>query len=111
LVLISLFILSATLAGFAGVISALRISSAYPIAGTGYELEIIAMAVIGGTLLFGGRGTIIGTIIGVFLLRTIRNGIIIVGVPGLAYNIFVGVIILFMMAVHATIERRQIGDE
>jgi simple sugar transport system permease protein len=108
---ISLFILSATLAGFAGVISALRISSAYPIAGTGYELEIIAMAVIGGTLLFGGRGTIIGTIIGVFLLRTIRNGIIIVGVPGLAYNIFVGVIILFMMAVHATIERRQIGDE
>jgi simple sugar transport system permease protein len=107
---INLFILSAFLAGFAGVIDALRIASAYPIAGTGYELEIIAMTVIGGTLLFGGRGTIIGTVIGVFLLRSIRNGIIVVGVPGLAYNIFVGAIILIMMAIHSLIERRQVGE-
>jgi simple sugar transport system permease protein len=107
---ITLFVLAAALAGFAGVIDALRISSAYPVAGTGYELEIIAMTVIGGTLLFGGRGTVIGTIIGVFLLRSIRNGIIIVGVPGLAYNIFVGAIILIMMATHSLIERRQTGE-
>lgn len=108
---IVLFIVAAFLAGFAGMISALRVSSAYPIAGTGYELEVIAMVVIGGTLLFGGRGTIVGTIIGVFLLRVIRNGIIVVGVPGLAYNIFVGAIILIMMAVHSMIERRQMGEE
>lgn len=106
-----LFINCAFLAGFAGTISSLRVSSAYPIAGTGYELEIIAMTVIGGTLLFGGRGTIIGTVIGVFLLRIIRNGIIMVGVPGLAYMIFVGSIILIMMAVHSMIERRQMGEE
>ena len=108
---ILLFILTAFLAGLAGAMDAFRISAAYPISGTGYELEVIAMTVIGGTLLAGGRGTIIGTVIGVLLLRVIRNGIIVVGVPGLAYNIFVGVIILLMMALHSGIERRQNGGE
>jgi len=107
---IILFVLCATLSGFAGVMDTLRIEAAYPIAGTGYELEVIAMVVIGGTLLYGGRGTIIGTVIGVLLLRTIRNGIIVVGVPGLAYNIFVGLIIIVMMSAHALIERAQIGE-
>jgi simple sugar transport system permease protein len=107
---IILFMLCSLLAGFAGIIDAIRVQSAYPIAGTGYELEIIAMVVIGGTLLYGGRGTVLGTVIGVFLLRTIRNGIIVVGVPGLAYNIFVGLIIIGMMVVHSVIERRQVGE-
>jgi simple sugar transport system permease protein len=80
-----LFVQAAVLAAFAGIISATRVASAYPIAGTGYELEVIAMSVVGGTSLFGGRGTIIGTVLGVILLRSIRNGIIVVGVPGLAY--------------------------
>lgn len=106
---IILFMLTSLLAGFAGVIDAIRIASAYPIAGTGYELEVIAMTVIGGTLLFGGKGTIIGTVIGVILLRSIRNGIIVIGVPGLAYKIFVGLVILIMMAVHSTVERKAIG--
>jgi len=104
-----LFMITSLLAGFAGIIDSFRIASAYPIAGTGYELEVIAMTVIGGTSLFGGRGTIIGTVIGVTLLRAIRNGIIVIGVPGLAYNIFVGVIILIMMAVHALIEKKTRG--
>jgi simple sugar transport system permease protein len=106
---IILFIMTSLLAGFAGIIDAFRISSAYPISGTGYELEIIAMTVIGGTLLFGGRGTILGTVLGVVLLRSIRTGIIVTGVPGLAYKIFVGAIIIVMMAMHATIERRHTG--
>ena len=107
---IILFMLTALLSGFAGIMDSVRVESAYPIAGTGYELEIIAMVVIGGTLLYGGRGTILGTVIGVLLLRTIRNGIIVVGVPGLAYNIFVGAIIIGMMVAHSMIERRQVGE-
>jgi len=106
---IILFMTTAVLAGFAGVIDAFRIGSAYPVSGTGYELEVIAMTVIGGTSLFGGRGTIIGTILGVLLLRTIRNGIVVVGVPGLAYNIFVGMTIIAMMAVHAYLEKQSGG--
>jgi len=104
---IILFMISSFLAGFAGIISALRVKSAYPIAGEGYELEVIAMIVIGGTLLSGGKGTIIGTVIGVLILRTIRNGIIMIGVPGLAYKIFVGTIIIVMMIFHAFITKKS----
>jgi simple sugar transport system permease protein len=107
---IGLFILSALLAAFAGIISATRVGSAYAISGTGYELEVIAMCVVGGTSLYGGRGTIIGTVIGVILLRSIRNGIIVIGVPGLAYSMFVGVIILVAVVLQALAERRNAGS-
>jgi simple sugar transport system permease protein len=104
---IMLFILTAVLSAFAGIASSIRVTSANPNSGTGYELEVIAMVVIGGTALTGGRGTIIGTILGVFILRLMRTGIVLIGVPGLAYNIFIGAIILGMMALHSWLERRH----
>ncbi len=104
---IGLFILTAVLAAYAGVTSSIRVSAANPNSGDGYELEVIAMVVIGGTALSGGRGTVIGTVIGVFILRMMRNGIVMVGVPGLAYRIFIGAIILGMMALHSYLERRH----
>jgi simple sugar transport system permease protein len=104
---ISLFILTAVMAGFAGIASSIRTSAANPNSGTGYELEVIAMVVIGGTALTGGRGTIIGTVLGMFILRLMRNGIVMIGVPALAYNIFIGAIILGMMALYAWLERRH----
>jgi simple sugar transport system permease protein len=106
---ISLFVLCSALASLAGVISDLRVGSAYPDAGVGYELEVIAMCVIGGTSLFGGTGTILGTVLGVILLRSIRNGVILVGVPGLAYNIFVGALILIAMLLQVGLRRLQSG--
>jgi simple sugar transport system permease protein len=102
-----LFMLSSAMAALAGIISSIRVSAANPNSGTGYELEVIAMVVIGGTVLTGGRGTIIGTVLGVLILRLMRNGIVLIGVPGLAYNIFIGGIILGMMALHAGLERRH----
>lgn len=104
---IALFMLTSAMAGLAGIISSIRTSAANPNSGTGYELEVIAMVVIGGTALMGGRGTIIGTVLGVLILRLMRNGIVLIGVPGLAYNIFIGAIILGMMALHSWVERRQ----
>jgi simple sugar transport system permease protein len=104
---IMLFIMAAVMAAYAGVTSSIRVSAANPNSGTGYELEVIAMVVIGGTALTGGRGTIIGTVLGVLILRTMRNGIVMIGVPGLAYNIFIGAIILGMMALHSWLERRH----
>jgi simple sugar transport system permease protein len=104
---IYLFILSALMAAFAGIISSIRTSAANPNSGTGYELEVIAMVVIGGTALTGGRGTIVGTVLGIFILRVMRNGIVLIGVPGLAYNIFIGAIILGMMALHSWLDRRH----
>jgi simple sugar transport system permease protein len=104
---IILFTVSAVFAAFSGSIDAFRITSAYPIAGTGYELETIAMVVIGGTALTGGSGTIIGTVVGSILLRAMRNGIIVLGVPGLAYNIFVGTIILVMLTIYSVMGRGE----
>ncbi|HEY3622272.1 MAG TPA: ABC transporter permease, partial [Roseiarcus sp.] len=69
-----LFVLSAVMSAFAGIISSIRTSAANPNSGSGYELEVIAMVVIGGTALTGGRGTIIGTVLGILILRVMRNG-------------------------------------
>jgi simple sugar transport system permease protein len=102
-----LFILTALISAYAGITSSIRVSAANPNSGTGYELEVIAMVVIGGTALSGGRGTIVGTVLGVLILRMMRNGIVLIGVPGLAYNIFIGGIILGMMALHSWLERRH----
>lgn len=102
-----LFILTAFLSAYAGITSSIRVAAANPNSGTGYELEVIAMVVIGGTALAGGRGTIIGTVLGVFMLRMMRNGIVLVGVPGLAYNIFIGLTILGMMALQSYLARRH----
>lgn len=104
---IGLFMLSSVMAALAGIISSIRTAAANPNSGTGYELEVIAMVVIGGTALTGGRGTIIGTVLGILILRIMRNGIVLIGVPGLAYNIFIGAIILGMMALHSWLERRH----
>jgi simple sugar transport system permease protein len=104
---VALFVLTAVISAYAGITSSIRVSAANPNSGTQYELEVIAMVVIGGTALTGGRGTIIGTVLGVLILRTMRNGIVLIGVPGLAYNIFIGGIILAMMALHSWLERRH----
>jgi simple sugar transport system permease protein len=102
-----LFITISLIAAFAGIASSIRVSTANPNSGTGYELEVIAMVVIGGTALNGGRGTVIGTILGILILRLMRNGIVLIGVPGLAYNIFIGAIILGMMSLHSWLEQRH----
>jgi simple sugar transport system permease protein len=105
---VGLFMLCSAMAAFAGIISSIRVTAANPNSGTGYELEVIAMVVIGGTVLTGGRGTIIGTVLGIFILRFMRNGIVMIGVDALAYNIFIGAIILAMMVLHTFIERRRL---
>ena len=68
-------------AGLGGVIMAARLNSAQPALGSGYELDAIAAAVIGGTSLSGGEGTILGTIIGAFVISTLANGLRILSVP------------------------------
>ncbi|NJC72909.1 ABC transporter permease [Planosporangium thailandense] len=106
---IKLFMLSALLAGFAGIISDIRVGSAYPTAGTGYELQVIAIAVVGGTLLTGGSGTIVGTVVGAMLLAVIQNGVILAGVPGLAYQMFVGAVILVALILQTGVLRLRRG--
>jgi ribose transport system permease protein len=59
-----------------------QVMSAFPLGGAGFELNVIAAVVIGGTKLFGGRGSIIGTLIGAAIMGMITNGLVLLGVSG-----------------------------
>ncbi len=73
LVIITVFTLSGLLAGFAGPIDAAYSASADPLAGTSYELDAIAAVVIGGTSLSGGKGSVVGTLVGALILTLLDN--------------------------------------
>jgi ribose transport system permease protein len=81
------------LAGFGGMIAASRVSSGQPNFGIGLELDVIAAAVIGGASLFGGQGTIVGTLIGAFLIALIRNGSVLLDINTFVQSIVIGVVI------------------
>lgn len=90
--------------GTAGIVIAARLNSAQPSLGLGYELEAIAAAVIGGTSLSGGEGTVLGTIIGAFIISTLTNGLRIMSVPQEWQIVITGFIII--SAVYLDILRR-----
>lgn len=80
--------------GFAGVIIAARLDSAQPQIGVGYELQAIAAVIIGGTSLMGGRGSILGTVIGALIMSVVINGLRIMSIQTEWQNVVVGIVIL-----------------
>jgi ribose/xylose/arabinose/galactoside ABC-type transport system permease subunit len=103
------FVLTAFTAGFAGAMSFAHLGSASPLAGTGYELNVIAAVVIGGTALFGGQGTVIGTFLGAALLTIMRNGLVQLGGEGRLQDAFLGGIIIIAVLIHTHISLRRIA--
>jgi len=99
------YIVSGLICGVAGIVIAARLNSAQPALGQGYELDAIAAAVIGGTSLSGGEGTILGTVIGAFVMSVLLNGLRILSVPQEWQTVMTGVIVIF--AVYADILRRK----
>ncbi|MBI5961892.1 MAG: ABC transporter permease [Chloroflexi bacterium] len=77
----AVYALCGLFSGIGGVLMASRLNSAQPALGAGYELDAIAAVVIGGTSLSGGEGSILGTIIGAFIISTLTNGLRILSVP------------------------------
>ena len=92
-VLVGVYVISAALAGFGGIIAASRVHSGQPNYGVGLELDVIAACVIGGASLFGGQGTIGGTLIGAFLMGIIRNGAVLLNITQYYQQVIIGVII------------------
>jgi len=88
------FILCSTLAGFAGIILASRTRSAWPAAATGWELDVISAVVIGGTSFFGGRGGMVGTLIGALFLGVLRNGANLLGISPFYQQIIIGALVV-----------------
>jgi len=101
----TIYSLGGAFSGLAGVIIASRLNSAQPALGAGYELDAIAAVVIGGTSLSGGEGTILGTIIGAFIISVLTNGLRILSVPQEWQTVITGVIVI--LAVYADILRRR----
>jgi len=80
--------------GLAGIVIASRMNSAQPGLGMGYELDAIAAAVIGGTSLSGGEGSIVGTVIGAFLISTLRIGLSVAGIPDQWKSVITGLVVI-----------------
>ncbi len=93
-ILISVYVISGVLSAISGILLASRMNSGQPNAGLMYELDVIAAVVVGGTSLFGGRGTIIGTFIGAMLIAVLRNGLNLLNVGSYVQQVIVGVVIL-----------------
>ena len=87
------YVISGALAGLGGMIAASRVFSGQPNYGMGLELDVIAAVVIGGASLFGGQGTILGTLIGAFLIALIRNGSVLLDINLFYQQIIIGVVI------------------
>lgn len=91
---ILIYALNGLLAALAGAILASRLDSAQPTAGTSYELDAIAAVVLGGTSLSGGRGRIVGTLIGALIIGTLNNGLNLLGVSSFYQLVVKGAVIL-----------------
>lgn len=102
---VSIYSLAGAFTGIAGVIMASRLNSAQPALGQGYELEAIAAVVIGGTSLSGGKGTIVGTVIGALIMSVLTNGLRIMSIPQEWQTVVVGLVII--LAVYMDILRRR----
>ena len=93
------YMLGGALAGVAGLLVTARLDSATPNAGLGYELDSIAAVVIGGTSLNGGRGTIMGTVLGCLIIGVLNNGLVLLEVSPFWQQVIKGLVILVAVAV------------
>jgi len=94
LIITSTYIITGFFVGLAAFILSARLNSSEAVAGLGYELNVIAVVVVGGTSLFGGRGNILGTIIGAMLFGVLQNGLVLLNVSSYIQQIIIGIILI-----------------
>ncbi len=97
-VVLSVYMISGFFCGLAAFLLAARLNSAEAVAGSGLELTVIAAVVIGGTSLFGGIGTIFGTVVGALLIGVLTNGLVLLNVSSFIQQIVIGVILVAAVA-------------
>jgi rhamnose transport system permease protein len=107
-----------TIYGLSGLMSALaalvfvsRVSTTRSDMGTGLELDVIAAVVLGGTSIFGGTGTILGTALGIVLIQLLKNGLALTGVKGDATIVVIGAVLILSILVTNVVQRRGGGEE
>src|SRR5690606_27372873 len=107
-IILSVYVIVGFFCGLASFLLAARLSSAEAVAGLGLELDVIAAVVIGGTSLFGGIGSIFGTVVGALLIGVLRNGLVLMNVSSFVQQIVIGVILVAAVALDQfAAQRRQ----
>ena len=99
--------LTSALAAVTGVIQVARFSSVDALRGEGIELQAVAVTVIGGTLLSGGYGSVIGTILGSITFGMIQVGLVLAGAPGHFFRTLTGVIVVGAVILNTSVARRM----
>jgi ribose/xylose/arabinose/galactoside ABC-type transport system permease subunit len=97
-IILSVYVICGFFCGMAAFILSARLNSAEAVAGLGMELTVIASVVIGGTSLFGGIGTIFGTVVGALLIGVLTNGLVLLNVSSFVQQIVIGVILVAAVA-------------
>jgi rhamnose transport system permease protein len=97
------------LAALAAVIFVSRVTTTRSDMGTGLELDVITGVVLGGTSIFGGRGTILGTALGLILIQALKNGLALSGVKGDGTIVVIGIVLIIAILVSAVIDRNRGG--
>jgi rhamnose transport system permease protein len=92
--LLAIYTASGFLASVAGVIFVSRVSTTRSDMGTGLEFDVITAVVLGGTSIFGGRGTVVGTLLGLMLMQALKNGLLLAGVKGDGTITVIGVVLI-----------------
>ncbi len=112
-----LFVLSGLLAALAGVIFTARFSSARPDNALGFELDVVTIVLLGGVNIFGGRGTLVGMILSLFVIGVLRNALGLANISGDVQNIVVGALLIFSVLgpniaqrVQAAFTRRRLAS-
>jgi rhamnose transport system permease protein len=110
-----LFVLSGLLAALAGVIFTSRFASARPDNALGFELDVVTIVLLGGVNIFGGRGTLIGVILSLFIIGALRNALGLANISGDIQNIVVGILLIFsvlgpnvVQRIREVLSRRQL---
>ena len=103
------FAIAGGMAAFAGILATARVGSVQPGQGAGLELQAIAACVIGGLSLTGGRGSIIGIFLGVMLIHTITDVLLLLRAPGFYLDMFIATLIVVAAAFNHLIERQGAG--
>jgi len=91
---IKIYMLSGLMAGLAGLLTTARVNAGDPTAGMNFELSAITAAIIGGTNLFGGRATILGTVIGALIMGVLQNGLNLLAIPTFWQQISIGLVLV-----------------
>jgi simple sugar transport system permease protein len=103
---ILLFVLTGAAAAFAGLLNSLQVVNYYPAVGDGYLLPTLAAVFVGGTSVFGGRGSVWGTALGAFMIGGISAGLVAIGLSDYYPQVVYGAVILVSVSIHALLRKR-----